>query len=322
MLLNFQKTINSIIFAILLFFKCLLTLFSDCLKVFCQFITLVDERVLLTIKDKNCRVLLTGVDFLENLLIKKLNKGEKVLGTFFEIGSVTAVEALSYTGLDYIIIDSEHGPFDIESNMEFIRTAELKGLTPLVRIHEISRSAVLKNLDVGAKGLIIPCVETVDQVKSLVQWGKYPPIGLRGFFTARPTGFGFEEFAKDISTLFQTSNSQTLLIPQCETLGCFENIEEIASINGVDGIFIGPYDLSISMGIPGEFTNIRFLEAIDRIVKACRENNKICFMFTMNPKMANVYFDQGIDAVAVGMDVSIYIRSLKDIVDEIKNGEE
>ncbi len=259
---------------------------------------------------------------MENLLIKKLKSGKKVLGTFFEIGSISAIEALAYTGLDYIIIDSEHGPFGIESNMEFIRAAELKNLTPLVRIHEVSRSAVLKNLDIGAKGLIIPCVESVEQVKDLVKWGKYAPVGQRGFFTARPTGYGFEDFAKDIPTLFNTSNRETLLIPQCETLGCLNNIEEITSIEGVDGIFIGPYDLSIAMGIAGEFSNPKFLAAIERILKSCKDNNKLCFMFTMNPKMANTYFEQGFDAVAVGMDISFFIKSLKDMVKSIRHEEE
>jgi len=258
---------------------------------------------------------------LENLLKKNLSNGKRAVGTFFEIGSVSAIEGLSYTGLDFVIIDSEHGPFGIESNMDFIRAAELKGLTPLVRINEISRSAVLKNLDIGAKGLVIPCVETVDQVKNIIQWGKYSPIGQRGFFTARPTGFGFEEFSKDIKTLFDISNSQTLLIPQCETLGCLEHIEEITSLEGVDGIFIGPYDLSISMGIPGEFNNEKFTNAINRILKACKDNGKLSFMFTMDPQKANDFFDKGFDCVTVGMDISIYINAIKSMINDIhKNG--
>src|SRR5690554_2604825 len=176
---------------------------------------------------------------MRNLLKEKMINGEKVIGTFFELGGNTAVECLGISGLDFFIIDTEHGPFDIESSMDFIRTAELSSITPFARIKDISRPSVLKMLDIGAKGLTVPCVESIEQVKSLVEWAKYYPLGKRGFFTARPAGYRYKDFVQSIDSYFRVCNEETLLIPQCETIGCLENIEEIVNINGVDGIFIG-----------------------------------------------------------------------------------
>ena len=110
-----------------------------------------------------------------NFSKKKLENKEVLLGSFFELGGQTAVEAAAIAGLDFIIIDNEHGPFDIETTMSYIRVAELRGMTPIVRVKEISRSAILKSLDIGARALIIPCVENIDQVKDIIKWGKYPP---------------------------------------------------------------------------------------------------------------------------------------------------
>jgi len=262
-----------------------------------------------------------GGDQMKNNLKEKLVSGSKAIGTFFEVGGETAVEGLGYTGLDYIIIDTEHGPFEVESTMGLIRAAELKELVPLVRIKDVSRPSVLKNLDIGAMGLVVPCVETVEEAKSLVEWAKYYPVGKRGFFTARKAGFGYEEFTKNVKEYFQTCNRETLLIPQCETKGCLDNIEEIAALEGVDGIFIGPYDLSIGLGIPAQFDEPIFNEAVARILKACIDNNKLSFILTVNPAMAIGYLEQGFDSVAISTDIAFYIAGIKSMVDGIKNQE-
>lgn len=255
---------------------------------------------------------------MQNLLKKRMLEGEKAVGTFFELGSSTAVECLRHTGLDFFIIDTEHGPFDIESSMGFIRAAELGNVTPLARIKEISRPAVLKMLDIGAKGLIVPCIETLEQVKYLVEWAKYYPVGKRGFFMARPAGYGHESFAQNVDEYFKTCNEETLLIPQCETIGCLENIEEIVNIEGVDGIFIGPYDLSIGMGKPAQFDDPAFLKAISRVLKACKAAGKFSFIYTGSNIMAKQYLADGFNAVAANMDAAVLINAYKTLVSEIK----
>lgn len=247
-----------------------------------------------------------------------MDKGEKVLGTFLELGSELAIECLAYTGLDFFVIDQEHGPFDIKETLGFLRAAETSDITPLVRVKDISRSSILKNLDIGAKGLIVPNIENVLEVKMLVEWAKYFPVGKRGFFQARQSGYGNKEYAKDINNYIQVSNRETLLIPQCETLGALNNIEEIVGLDGVDGIFVGPFDLSIALGIPAQFSETIFENALTRILKACKDNNKFCFIFSPDKKTGQKYFDSGFDAVAVGMDASHYIKAFKDLVRSFK----
>lgn len=255
---------------------------------------------------------------MKNNVREKLALGQKVVGTFFEIGSMTAVECLALTGLDYFIIDCEHGPFDVERALEFVRTAELKNITPFVRVSDISRPAILKMLDIGAQGLIIPCVDNVEQVKKIVEYGKYPPVGRRGFFFTRVAEYGNSADAASIENYLQKCNDTVMLIPQCETVGCLENIEEITTIEGVDGIFVGPYDLTIAMDIPGQFSNPAFLQALDRVNKACKTAGIPLLIYTGNTAAASKYFEQGIDGVAYGTDLAVYIEGFRNILKEIK----
>lgn len=255
---------------------------------------------------------------MKNLLKEKMINNEKVVGTFFELGGTSAVECLGLSGLDFFIIDTEHGPFDIESSIDFIRTAELRNITPFARIKDISRPSVLKMLDIGAKGIIVPCVETVEQVKNLVEWGKYYPLGKRGFAMARASGYGFSSFAQNVNDYMRICNEETLIIPQCETIGCLENIEEIVNIKGIDGIFVGPYDLSIGLGKPAQFNDPDFLNAIARILKACKDAGKFSFIYTGSNSVAKQYLSDGFSGVAVSMDVGIYINAFKEVIREVK----
>ncbi|MDX9802351.1 MAG: aldolase/citrate lyase family protein [Spirochaetia bacterium] len=257
---------------------------------------------------------------MKNRVREKLKSGEKVIGTFFEIGGCSAVECLGIAGLDFLVIDTEHGPFDVESTMDFIRAAELKGITPFVRVKDGTRPSVLKMLDIGAKGLIIPCVNTVDEVRKIVEYGKYYPAGNRGFFFGRAASYGYDDAAGNIETWFDVSNRETLLIPQCETAGCLENIEEIVNINGVDGIFIGPYDLSIGMEKPAQFDDPEFLAAVKRILKACNDAGKFSFIYTVKTGDAKKYLNSGFSGVAVNTDVSVFINAFKSIIAEVKEG--
>ncbi|GFI61580.1 4-hydroxy-2-oxovalerate aldolase [Clostridiales bacterium] len=247
-----------------------------------------------------------------NDFIKKIKAGENPVGTFFEIGSVTAAECLGRCGFDYMIIDNEHGTFEGESTIDAIRGAELSGITPFVRVREIARSAMMKPLDSGARGLIIPFVEKIDDVKNIVKWAKFSPVGTRGFCPSRKDGWGCDFPSNEpMERGMEYWNEEILVIPQCETADCLSHIEEIVSIDGVDGIFIGPYDLSIGLGIGGQFDNPDFKKALDRIKKACHDAGKFVIIFTMKPEAAHGYFDDGYDSVTVGLDVVYYIEACK-----------
>lgn len=242
---------------------------------------------------------------MKNRVLEKFKRGEKTLGTFTHLMSAPAIEALAYTALDYVLIDMEHSPICAESAAALVSTASGAGLGTLVRVDSISRSPVLKMLDAGAGGLVVPQVETVEQVRDLVSWAKFAPVGGRGFCPTRDGGWGYsEDFAKGMDGYMKSANASTLLLPQCETVGCLNNIEEIVAMEGVDGIFVGPFDLSISMGIPGEFDNPLHIAAVERVRRACADAGKLCVMFTGDASKAAGYFAQGFDSVTLGIDIS------------------
>ncbi|MDP4146862.1 MAG: aldolase/citrate lyase family protein [Bacillota bacterium] len=204
---------------------------------------------------------------MNNLIKEKMLNGETVLGTFFNLGGSTAAECLGIAGLDFFIIDTEHGPFDVESSMDFIRAAELRGMTPLVRVKESSRSSIPNSMD----------------------------------------------------EYFKTCNEKTMILLQCETQGCLNDIEEIVKLDGIDGIFIGPYDLSIGMGKAAQFTDPEFTKAITRIVKACKDAGKFVFIYSADSNTAKKHLADGFNGIAINMDVMVYINAFKSIIKEVRN---
>jgi len=255
---------------------------------------------------------------MKNMLKEKLMRGEKALGTFFELGSATVAECLGLAGLDYMIIDTEHGPFNPDRALDFIRAAKLYNITPLARVQEISRSAMLKLLDVGAMGLVIPCISTVEEAETIVKYGKYMPMGERGVANTAGSGFWYEDYAmQGMPHYFEVSNRETMLLPQCETLGCLENLEKILAIDGIDGIFVGPFDLSCALGIPGEFSNPLFQNALRRVQKACKDAGKPSFIFAANEEAAKAGFEMGYDSVTYGMDATMLVNSFKAAIERL-----
>ena len=255
----------------------------------------------------------------ENTFKAKILENKKPLGTFVDTGSSFVVECIGRSGFDYIIIDNEHSPVEAETSCGLIRAAELCGITPLARVREISRPAILKLLDVGAQGLIVPNVTTVDEVRELVSYCKYSPLGNRGFCPTRKDGWGFDSDMSVPETM-AFFNDSVLLIPQCETVGALEHIEEIAAVPGVDGIFIGPFDLSISMGIPGMFDAPEFLAALARIRSAVHDAGKFCIMFAGTPEKALEAYRDGCDSVAYSLDASLIIAGMREKVGTIRKG--
>ena len=249
---------------------------------------------------------------MKNTVREKMLRGEKTLGIFMELGTATVAECLGLAGMDYLIIDTEHGPFDPFAALDFIRAARLYNVTPFARVQEISRAAILKLLDVGAQGLIIPSVNTVAEAEAIVSYGKYMPRGQRGVAAAAGPGFWYEDYAtQGMAHYFDFSNRETMLIPQCETLGCLEHLEEIVAIDGIDGIFVGPYDLSTAMGIPGEFDKPEFREAVRHIQAVCAAAKKPTLIFAGTEQAAREDFALGYDSVAYSMDAMLLVNACK-----------
>lgn len=251
---------------------------------------------------------------MKNAILEKFRRGEPSLGIISHLLSAPAIEVLAYTGMDYVLIDLEHSPIGAEHAAQLVGVAQGAGLAPLVRVDGIERSPILKMLDAGAAGLVVPQLETVEQARKLVSYAKFPPLGNRGYCPTRDGGWGSGScYERGMDGYMSEANASTLLIPQCETAGCLEHIEEIAAVEGVDGIFIGPFDLSIALGIPGQFGDPLLTEGIERVRRACAAACKLCIMYAGSGEAAKRYFDQGFPSVAAGLDIEVLKLAVRGI---------
>lgn len=256
---------------------------------------------------------------MSNKILEKYKQGVPSIGTFSHLRSMNAVECLGSTGLDYVVIDMEHSATDISEAQTYMTAADAAGLTPIVRIPEVSRGAVLKSLDAGAKGVIVPGIETVEQVKTLISYAKFKPLGNRGYCPTRDGAWGFGAvYADGMNAYMESCNAQTLLLPQCETMGALEHIEEITALDGVDGIMVGPFDLSIAMGINGQFDNPDFKAALTRICKACKDHGKLSMIFTGTLDVSILRAKEGFDSIMYGVDLAALVGHYKDVVEKFR----
>ena len=255
---------------------------------------------------------------MKNHLKEKIAAGEKALGIFYELGGSAVAESLALGGFDFLIIDTEHGPYDVESAREAILAVEKYDIAPLVRVKDATRPSILKMLDVGAKGLIVPAIETVEEVEKLVEYAKYYPVGRRGFAPTRAGRWGYGEKSQTTAEYFEEHNQGTLLFPQCETKGALENIDAIASMEGVDGIFIGPYDLSVALGKPADMENPELVDAIAHVLSVCKQHGKLTMIYAGTAQATRKLFDDGFDSVAGGMDAILLIEAARQLVAEVR----
>ena len=239
---------------------------------------------------------------MENRLSDKKAQGIPSYGTFTQLKSAAAIENIACAPFDFVVIDTEHQAIGTDLMASAVASAQGAGLAPLVRICEISRRAVLHPLDAGAAGLIVPTVKTAEEVRQLVAYAKFAPLGNRGYQPTRDCRWGSSSSFSPVSYM-EEANRKTLLIPQCETRECLEHIEEIASIDGVDGIFIGPLDLDSPV----------MAHAIERILKACRDNGKMSMIFAGDAAAARKLIEQGVDSVAVGADIFLLIHAYQEL---------
>jgi 4-hydroxy-2-oxoheptanedioate aldolase len=254
---------------------------------------------------------------MHNRLRAHLQQGTPTLGTFVQLGGPAIIECLALAGLDYVVLDLEHGPGSLAGAAAQILAAERHGLTPLVRVKEVSRPAVMNLLDQGAQGLVIPAIKTVAEVRRLVQYGKYAPLGERGFGPSRASAFAYAPALHDLGQYLASCNRETLLLPQCETRECLEQVEAIVQVDGVDGLFIGPFDLSIALGVPGQFEAEVMQAALQRILAACQAAGKYCFIYADRTR-ARQRLAQGFHSVATSMDTVELIRAYQGLVRDVR----
>jgi 4-hydroxy-2-oxoheptanedioate aldolase len=202
-----------------------------------------------------------------NPLKEKLLSGKPVVGSFVNLPSPAAVEVLGLLGFDFVIIDTEHGVSDLESCEHMVRAAEVSGIVPLVRVPPTLPQAAARYLDAGALGVQVPLVSSREEAQAVVSAVKYPPLGRRGLAAVRASGFGIP---RPLGEYVQQANQETLVVVQVETRQALERAAEIINVEGVDVVFLGPTDISSSLGYPGQTGHPEVLAAIERAGKEAK----------------------------------------------------
>lgn len=200
-----------------------------------------------------------------------LRQGKTVLGTWLEeLRSPAVTQLWAAAGLDFFVVDMEHGPYNMETMADIARMGRQVGITPIVRVPDLSWERVGRILDAGAQGLMLPRVERAEEAAAFVSYLKYPPIGRRGM----ASGLGNTDFQWVTTPEYiDFINEEILVIIQIENKEAVANLEALATTPGVDVFFIGPEDLSISMGLPGQQNHPQVQETIQRIIATAQRHN-------------------------------------------------
>jgi len=241
----------------------------------------------------------------------KLRKGEQLIGTMISINSTDTVELLSHIGFDWLFIDAEHGTFSASQLKSVISNC---GKTPcVVRVVAPEEIPIKKALDVGAEGIIAPQVNTAVTAERVVSYCKYAPEGIRGVGIGRAQGYGlnFEDY-------INTANESIAVIVQAEHIDAVNHIDSIVKVDGIDGILIGPYDLSASMGLTGQVNHADVVAAIDRVSKACLSAKIPIGIFGVNAEAVRPYLNQGYTFAIAGVDTLLLGHAARKLLAKLK----
>jgi len=248
---------------------------------------------------------------------KKLQNGELVLGTMIsEVRNPNVAYMLAQCGFEFVVIDNEHGTYSFETISDIIAAARGADISVIIRIPEITRANILKPLDAGAAGLLVPMVNNAEEAQEIIDHAKYPPMGNRGAALSRPHSL----YAKvNASEYLQQTNENTFIAVQAETTTSIENIDEIVSVEGVDCVFIGPFDLSVSLGIPGQINHPDEVQSIEKVIDACKQYNKVAGTLMFDKELLKKWIEKGIRFALYSSDMSMLSNAASAAVKEVKN---
>lgn len=240
------------------------------------------------------------------------NPKHLTLGTFLGMGAPMAAEIAAVGGADWVLLDLEHGGGSEDLIGPTVVAGMAYGIPTLVRVESPDRIRIGRALDAGASGVMVPRIETVEQVLDVVAHMSYPPFGDRGVATYNRSA----KWGRDLSGL--TEKSKAACIIQIETLKALENVEDIAKIDGVDLLFVGPLDLSFALGTPRDFKSPKFVEATARVIAAAKANNKVAGILAADAALAEIFIEQGFKFIAIGSDATLLAGAISNLVTQLK----
>ena len=241
-----------------------------------------------------------------------LRQNQTLIGTLVTTSSPEVAEVLALAGFDWLFIDLEHGSLAIQDAQKVIQAIAGRCFT-VVRVADATTENVKRVLDTGCDGIIAPHVNSAEEARKIVALAKYPPAGERSVGLGRAQGYGLN-FADYIAS----ANAQTVVVVQIEHKDAVTNVDEILQVEGTDALFIGPYDLSGSMGILGQVSDARVVAAIDKVRSACARTNVSFGIFCTTADQASAAIKTGAHIVAVGTDLMHMANSARTALEAIR----
>jgi len=245
------------------------------------------------------------------MLRNKINQNEPILGSMLsEIYTPNIVRVMKEGGIEFIIVDNEHGYFD-DSQLANI-TAVCNGiqLPVVVRVPTISKEKISKVLDMGADGILAPMVNNHVEAKNIVNYAKYKPLGNRGLSLTRAHS---NYNPGELTNYINNANKKTIIFVQVETKEGIENSNKIANVEGIDAVIVGPNDLALDLDIPGDFDNKLFIDAVDKVIDSCKSVDKPCGMISSKMKLLHEMKNKGMSIFSCDSELGMILKSVSNI---------
>ncbi len=245
---------------------------------------------------------------------KRLQKGDVLIGSLLQIPLPESAEIYAQAGYDWLFVDLEHSPMDARNALDIL-TAVDSQVPCVVRVAWNDEASIKKALDIGATGIIVPLVNHAQDAKLAVGRCKYPPAGVRSVGVTRA-----QRFDLDFEDYMKRANEEIAVIVQIEHVEAVKNIDSILDVPGIDGVFVGPFDLSGSMDLPGQINHPRVQEAIGKVIRACEKRDIARCIYAHTPQHARNYIEQGYRVIGLCTDYIMLARTAAEYLKAVRQG--
>ena len=251
----------------------------------------------------------------ENKLKRKLQAGEVVYGPFMNCSYGSFIEIVGLAGFDFAIIDMEHGPLQVQTAEDLCRAGQNVGLDPIVRVRKNDAPQIQRALDIGSAGVQVPQIETKEDAEATVRAAKYQPLGMRGVSLFTRAG-DYTVFG--LAGITDRLNDEQIIVIHIEGVPGLRNLDKVIEVPNIDVVFLGPYDLSQSFGVPGQINDPRVVKGMEEAVGKIRASGKAAGTFAGTPEAAKRWVDVGIQYISYHVDVGIFADACNGIMKQLK----
>lgn len=250
----------------------------------------------------------------ENPVLRRLAAGETVFGSMvWEMMTPALFPIAARAGADFVFLDLEHPSWTLERVRDVIAAGRWTAPVPIVRVPDAEYHLVARTLDAGAMGVMIPSCAGAEEARAVASWAKYPPLGARGFGLAR-----YELEPGGVAETLAKANAEQMVIVQIESVSGLAEVEEVAGVEGIDVLWVGHFDLTASLGIPGEFDHPRYEEALDRVLAAAGSAGKPVGIMVASVADGRRYLERGFRCIAYSIDAWLFEESLRAGIDALR----